>query len=535
MAGFARRLAQTLSLLALVAAPRAAAAPPPAPQTDPAAAHAVGAPLDCGLPRVAASTRRYLEAIRSGAIVRPAPPLVMPGEPAPAGPADAPAAAVTASDIFLYPDSTGLLLTNFSDEALFGLMTDASNALLSERGDAFDYIAFWLNFDADHEIGAAFYLPIVNDTLGIGNVGDAVGVPGPTFDLHADLGLAGQRADGWVMMWNVNSDWWAGGSLPEAGFTRLAMGQEFEHRFALFLPPLLTGELLQGDDSACGRSFHWNWKVDGQGSAMEISEWVGSAPAVLAASSVSFNTDIPGGLWSYTDLYLMGYVSPAAMDAGNSQLRFLKTSDCNHDYSGVIKPFSSADLVAVAGPRVPAAAAEQHAYRTGWIMLYRPAFPPTAGQLAKAVAILNQQQADWSSSTLGLGSMDDTLPPKASFTNLGGGLAGTSGIPVFTGVGSMLGGTTATLSLTGAKTFSTSTLVIGFSLLNAPFKGGVMVPDPDFFLAGLSTGATGSVQLTGKIPHGLPSGVPIWYQHWIVDAAGPKGFAASNALKSTTP
>jgi hypothetical protein len=154
---------------------------------------------------------------------------------------------------------------------------------------------------------------------------------------------------------------------------------------------------------------------------------------------VSFNTDIPGGLWSYTDLYLMGYVSPAAMDAGNSQLRFLKTSDCNNDYSGVIKPFSSADLVAVAGPRVPAAAAEQHAYRTGWIMLYQPAFPPTAGQLAKTVAILNQQQADWCSSTLGLGSMDDTLPPKASFTNLGGGLAGTSGIPVFTGVGSMLG------------------------------------------------------------------------------------------------
>jgi hypothetical protein len=313
------------------------------------------------------------------------------------------------------------------------------------------------------------------------------------------------------------------------------MGQEFEHRYALFLPPLATGEPLQGDDGACGRTFHWNWKIDGQGSAMEISEWVGTAPAVLAGSFVTYNTDIPGGLYSYTDLYLMGFVSPAAMDAGNSQLRSMQTSDCVNDYNGGIKPFASADLVAIAGPRVPAAAAEQHAYRTGWIMIHQPGSPPTAGQLTKAVGILNQQQADWSTSTLGLGSMDDTLPPKAAFTNLGGGLAGTSGIPGFTGVGSMLGGTQAKLSLTGAKTFSISTLVVGLSQINAPFKGGVLVPDADVLVGGLPTGAAGSVQLTGNIPDGLPSGVPIWYQHWVVDAAGPKGFAASNALSSTTP
>ena len=530
MPGTSTRPGLSLSLLVALGAAVPLAAAAPALQSEPRAA-----PFDCGLPHVAASTQRYVEAIRSGRIARPEPPLVMPGEPAAAGPADAAAAVVTSADIFLYPDSTGLLLTSFSDEALFGLMTDASNALLSERGDAFDFIGFWLNFVPDHEIGAAFYLPIVNDTLGIGNVGAAVGAPDPTFDLHDDFGLAGERLDGWVMMWNVNSDWWAPGSPPEADFTRLAMGQEFEHRYALFLPPLATGEQLQGDDSACGRTFHWNWKIDGQGSAMEISEWVGSAPAVLAASFVSYNTDIPGGLYSYTDLYLMGYVSPAAMDAGNSQLRYLKTSDCASDYGGVVKPFASADLVAIAGPRVPAAAAEQHAYRTGWIMIHQPGSPPTAGQLTKAAGILNQQQADWSTSTLGLGSMDDTLPPKAAFTNLGGGLAGTFGIPVFTAVGSLLGGTQAKLSLTGAKTFSISTLVVGLSQINAPFKGGVLVPDADVLVGGLPTGAGGSVQLTGNIPDGLPAGVPIWFQHWVVDAAGPKGFAASNALRSTTP
>jgi len=336
-------------------------------------------------------------------------------------------------------------------------------------------------------------------------------------------------------MWNIDSGVWAPGSGPAADITRLALAQEFEHRFALFLPPLLTGEDLQGDDGACGRTLHWNWKVDGQGSGMEISEWVGTSPAVLAASFVSFNTDIPGGVFSYTDLYLMGYVTPAQMDAGNSQLRYLQTSDCASNYSGAIKAFSSADLIAAAGPRVPSAANETHDYRTGWIVIHLPGAPPSAGQKADIVGILNQQQADWSLSTLGLGSMDNNLPPVATFANLGGGLAGLTGAPVFTAVGSLVGGTQVKLSLTNARPLSLSTLVTGFSLLGAPFKGGIMVPDPDFLLAGLSTGAAGSVQLTGTWPVGIPSGTNTWYQHWVADAAAPQGFAASNALHATAP
>jgi hypothetical protein len=491
--------------------------------------------VDCGLPRMAAATQRYVADIRAGRIVRPAPPLVAPRVHPPASPADGGAPLVTAGDLFPYPDSAGLLLTSFSDESLIDLMTDAANALLSQRGDEFDFVAYWLNFEPDHLIGAAFYLPIVNDVLGIGDVGAAVGEPLPTFDLRSDLGLAGENVEGYLMMWNIDSGYWEPGAGPAAGFTRLAMGQEFEHRYACFLPPLLTGQTMQGDDSACGRSLHWNWQIDGQGSAMEISEWVGSAPAVLAGSYVTFNTDIPGGLYSYSDLYLMGYVTPAAMDAGNSQLRFMETSDCFSNYAGAITPFDSGDIIAAAGPRVPAAAAEQKAYRTGWIVLHLPGAPPTAGQLADMAGILNQQSTDWSASTLGLGTMDNTLPPVATFTNLGGGLAGSTGIPAFTGVGSLVGGTTVKLTLTGAKPATTSILFIGSSLLGAPFKGGVMVPKPDVFLGGLSTGPAGSVVLNGKWPASIPSGVTTWYQHWIIDAAGPKGFAASNALRATSP
>ena len=38
----------------------------------------------------------------------------------------------------------------------------------------------------------------------------------------------------------------------------------------MFLPPLADGRSLQGT-AGCGRGSHWNWKVDGQASGMEIS------------------------------------------------------------------------------------------------------------------------------------------------------------------------------------------------------------------------------------------------------------------------
>ncbi len=176
------------------------------------------------------------------------------------------------------------------------------------------------------------------------------------------------------MMWNINSTFWQPGTGANANFTRLALAQEFEHRFALFLPPLADGRALQGNNGNCGRGFHWNWKTDGQGSGMEIREWVGSNPAQLVGGSITFNTDI-GGVFSYTDLYLMGSVSPAEMDAGNSELRFMDESTCSPTYFGPISDFSSADIIASAGERIPSSADSQQDFRTAWIMLHLPLGP----------------------------------------------------------------------------------------------------------------------------------------------------------------
>ena len=215
---------------------------------------------------------------------------------------------VTPDDLYFFEDTGGLLLTNFSDGQLFNMMADATNAVLVDHGDNFDFIGFFLNFVPDHQIGGAFYLGLENDVTGIGR---------PPFNQRAALGVAGANVEGWVMMWNQAS--WSPGS---ATITQLVLGQEFEHRFAMFLSPMSGGRALQGDNGSCGRGAHWNFRVDGQGSGMEIADWIGSAPATRSGGTLSFNTDI-GGVFSYVDLYLMGYVSASELDTVAIERRYL--------------------------------------------------------------------------------------------------------------------------------------------------------------------------------------------------------------------
>ena len=121
------------------------------------------------------------------------------------------------------------------------------------------------------------------------------------------------------------------------------------------------------------------------------------------------------------------------------------------------------------------------------------------------------------------------------FSDQGNGLAGTNGVPVLTGSGTLAPSTPIGLLLTNALPGSTTTLIIGLSALNAPFKGGVLVPNPDVLIFGLPINGLGTLALNGTWPGNIPSNVSFYFQHWIVDAGGPVGLAASNGLKGTTP
>jgi hypothetical protein len=121
----------------------------------------------------------------------------------------------------------------------------------------------------------------------------------------------------------------------------------------------------------------------------------------------------------------------------------------------------------------------------------------------------------------------------AQWVDLGQGLAGTSGTPaVLTGFGPLLPTAGTKVSLAGGLPSGTGTLVVGLSNISASFKGGVIVPHPDFFLP-MALDGSGAWQIIFSWPTDIPAGFLLYWQAWMPDPGGPKGFAASNALEST--
>src|SRR6185436_6959763 len=118
--------------------------------------------------------------------------------------------------------------------------------------------------------------------------------------------------------------------------------------------------------------------------------------------------------------------------------------------------------------------------------------------------------------------------------DLGDALAGSAGVPHLAGQGSLEPATPFSVALSGAMPFSPSTLVAGLSAIDAPFKGGVMVPALNL-LVPVPTGTAGGYSFSSTWPPSLPSGFHLYLQVWITDPAGPAGLSASNALLATTP
>jgi hypothetical protein len=119
--------------------------------------------------------------------------------------------------------------------------------------------------------------------------------------------------------------------------------------------------------------------------------------------------------------------------------------------------------------------------------------------------------------------------------DVGQALPGSSGTPHWSGLGTLQPLSPLALTLAYAKPGAPLTLVIGAAVLEAPFKGGTMVPFPQLLVSGLFADAAGKLSLSTTWPAGIPSGFLLATQCWIVDAAGPAGLSASNGLVLTAP
>lgn len=122
----------------------------------------------------------------------------------------------------------------------------------------------------------------------------------------------------------------------------------------------------------------------------------------------------------------------------------------------------------------------------------------------------------------------------SAWSDLGSALAGVTGDPVLSGIGDLSSGSLNRLNVSNAAPSSVAGYLVGASAISAPFKGGVLVPNPDLVLL-FNTTAQGTLGLGFIQPAGFPAGVSIYVQVGVQDAAAVAGVALSNALVGLTP
>ena len=111
-----------------------------------------------------------------------------------------------------------------------------------------------------------------------------------------------------------------------------------------------------------------------------------------------------------------------------------------------------------------------------------------------------------------------------------GGLADDAPAAMLLGAGEPAAGQPVQVTLAGAPAQSPALLVLGTQAAMLPFKGSLLVPQPQLLLSGWSTGATGGKQVVATWPPGVPSGARLWLQFWTL---GPAGLVGSDGLRVT--
>ncbi len=109
------------------------------------------------------------------------------------------------------------------------------------------------------------------------------------------------------------------------------------------------------------------------------------------------------------------------------------------------------------------------------------------------------------------------------------GLAGSAGTPALEVRGYLQPSAPLSLALTGALATAPGVHVLGNARVNLPFAGGTLVPHWTA-LVPLITDALGSAGLVARMPTFVPVATELSIQSWVLDAGGPQGLSASNAV-----
>ena len=120
----------------------------------------------------------------------------------------------------------------------------------------------------------------------------------------------------------------------------------------------------------------------------------------------------------------------------------------------------------------------------------------------------------------------------AQVENIGGALGGASGEPLLSIESSFRPDGSLDITLLEARADAAVSLVVGFSVADVPFAGGVVRPSPDI-VESFFTGSDGRMELT--IPNSMiPVGLSVFFQFVVDDPSVPGGIAFSNAVGIVT-
>jgi FG-GAP repeat len=118
---------------------------------------------------------------------------------------------------------------------------------------------------------------------------------------------------------------------------------------------------------------------------------------------------------------------------------------------------------------------------------------------------------------------------------VGGGVGGAAGAPHFLTEGEPLAGSPVSFSLTGALPGAPALLIVGSSAIMAPFKGGTLVPNPDWLTTLFAVGFDGSLTFAGTWLPGPAPGMDLYFQWWVADPTAPHGWASTEGVHLTVP
>jgi Tol biopolymer transport system component len=122
----------------------------------------------------------------------------------------------------------------------------------------------------------------------------------------------------------------------------------------------------------------------------------------------------------------------------------------------------------------------------------------------------------------------------SSWAGAGAGLAGVSGVPMFSGTGMLVAGGNASLNLTSAAPSAPCLLLVSLASTPVPFKGGTLYAFPPLTQLPFVTNGSGNILLPFTWPSGVPKYLEIFFQYAILDAAAPNGVSLSNAVSGLT-